>query len=156
MTKTSALLYRKPAYLICTDNRMSIRQILQSYLWRWGIVVNFRDQKTLFGCGQAQVRMKTAVEKVPTFITAVYAMLQLAMEKTEKNPENNRLPRPKWYRKNESKKATTGDAINQFKAQWWAESSGINFTNFVQQAYITRSRKNNDNPMLAAAFYSRR
>jgi len=96
LTKNSRLLYRKPAYLICTDPEMNISELLQAYLRRWGIEVNFREQKTLLGCGQAQVRTKTAVEKAPAFITAVYAMLLLAHHKAHKN-QQQALPRPKWY-----------------------------------------------------------
>jgi hypothetical protein len=39
--------YHAPAYLLCTDPALSPQQILQAYLWRWEIEVNFRDEKTL-------------------------------------------------------------------------------------------------------------
>jgi hypothetical protein len=47
LRKGSKLLYRQPAFLICTDPSLSIDSLLQSYLWRWDIEVNFRDQKSL-------------------------------------------------------------------------------------------------------------
>lgn len=56
LTKASKRIYREPAYLVCTDNNLDIQTLLQTYLWRWEIEVNFRDEKTLLGCGQAQVR----------------------------------------------------------------------------------------------------
>jgi hypothetical protein len=31
------LLYREPAYLICTDPALPLAEVLQAYLWRWGI-----------------------------------------------------------------------------------------------------------------------
>ena len=65
LSQKSRVLYRNPAYLICTDPHLSLQQILQAYLWRWGIEVNFRDQKTLLGMGQAGVRHNDAVIKVP-------------------------------------------------------------------------------------------
>lgn len=52
LSKNSKLLYRKPAYLICTDPNASITDIIQHYLWRWDIEVNFRDQKALLGVGE--------------------------------------------------------------------------------------------------------
>ena len=52
----SRLLYRQPAFLICTDPDKPLAELLQEYLWRWGIEVNFRDEKTLLGTGEAQVR----------------------------------------------------------------------------------------------------
>jgi hypothetical protein len=30
--------------------------LLQYYLWRWGIEVNFREEKALIGIGEVQVR----------------------------------------------------------------------------------------------------
>ena len=39
------LLYRKPTYLVCSDNDLDIETLLQAYLWRWEIEVNFRDEK---------------------------------------------------------------------------------------------------------------
>ena len=33
----SKLLYRQPAYLLCTDPKLSLRQLLQYYLWRWDL-----------------------------------------------------------------------------------------------------------------------
>ena len=78
LTKSSRVLYREPAYLICTDNELDIAKLLQAYLWRWEIEVNFREEKSLLGCGQAQVRNPESVERVPAFISAIYAILQLA------------------------------------------------------------------------------
>jgi hypothetical protein len=43
--KGSRLLYRRPAYLICTDPSLSLKKVIQYFLWRWGIEVNFRDEK---------------------------------------------------------------------------------------------------------------
>ena len=65
LTKHSGLLYRQAAYLICSDPDASIKEILQAYVWRWDIEVNFRDEKTLLGLGQAQVRHERSVENVP-------------------------------------------------------------------------------------------
>jgi hypothetical protein len=40
----SKLLYRPPAYLICTDPDLPLEPLVQEYLWRWDIEVNFRDE----------------------------------------------------------------------------------------------------------------
>jgi hypothetical protein len=55
LTVGGRLLYRQPAYLIGTDPQMAVQEFLQHFLWRWDIEVNFRDEKTLLGVGQAQV-----------------------------------------------------------------------------------------------------
>jgi hypothetical protein len=80
--KGSRLLYRKPAYLISTDTNLSLQEIVQEYVWRWDIEVNFRDEKNLLGVGQPQVRTPSSVEKVPELIVATYAMLLLAAHQT--------------------------------------------------------------------------
>ena len=109
LTKKSKLLYRDPAYLICTSTELPLEKLLQAYLWRWGIEVNFRDQKTFMGCGQAQVRKTTPCSKVPQFITAVYSMLLVSASKAK----ITELPRPKWYNKKNNQMTTTQDLINQ-------------------------------------------
>ena len=62
LRKGSKLLYRQPAFLICTDPAMTAREIIEAYFQRWDIEVNFRDEKTLLGVGQAQVHNQTSVE----------------------------------------------------------------------------------------------
>jgi len=76
--KGAKLLYREPAYLLCTDTALPLEQLLQAYLWRWEVEVNFRDEKHVLGVGEAQVRTRAAVENVPAFICASYAFMLLA------------------------------------------------------------------------------
>jgi len=151
LTKNSKLLYRDPAYLICTSPELPIEKLLQAYLWRWGIEVNFRDQKTLLGCGQAQVRKTAPCAKVPQFITAVYSMLLLAASKAK----ITELPRPKWYTKKENQRVTTQDLINQYRTINWADSVKINFSDFVTMEKKQRSAKNNPIHALSNLFYAR-
>lgn len=156
LTKKSKLLYRQPAYLICSDANLDIQQLLQAYLWRWEIEVNFREEKTLFGCGQAQVRTLSPVEKIPSFIVAVYAMLQLAAHKIKATGNTKQLPRAKWYPKHKSYRNTTGDIINTFKCQLWAKYTGFNFDHFVKLETSSRSHGNITNPTLSTIFYARK
>lgn len=155
LTKASKRIYRDPAYLICTDNDLDIQKLLQAYLWRWEIEVNFRDEKTILGCGQAQVRNPESVELVPAFITAVYALLHLAAHKSLKQNKDNFLPRPKWYPKKEEQRHSTRDLINNFKAQAWTRTIGVNFTGFVNNEFRSRTHRNHSNPWRSAVFYAR-
>ena len=50
----SKLLYREPAFLITTDLTTPAAELIAAYLARWEVEVNFRDEKTLLGVGQAQ------------------------------------------------------------------------------------------------------
>ena len=124
--KGSRLLYRKPAYLICTDPNIPIAGALQSYVWRWDIEVNFRDEKTLLGVGQAQVRNQASVEKVPQLITAAYAFLLLAAAKTF-GPAGipGALPLPKWRRDHKPQRASTQSLINHLRGELWGKAMGL-------------------------------
>jgi len=155
LTKASKRIYREPAYLVCTDNNLDIQTLLQTYLWRWEIEVNFRDEKTLLGCGQAQVRNPESAELVPAFIAGVYSLLHLAAHKSLKQSEDCFLPRPKWYTKKEEQRHTTRDLINNLKAQAWARTIGTNFSGFVNSELKSRNLKNYSNPCTSAMFYMR-
>jgi len=155
LNKSAKILYRDPAYLICTDNELDIKKLLPAYLWRWEIEVNFREEKTLLGCGQAQVRNPESAERVPAYISAIYALLHLAAYRSLKTSNQTMLPRPKWYKKKEGKRHSTGDLINNIKAQAWAKAIGMNFSGFVNQELKTQSLRNVANPFKSAMFYMR-
>ena len=151
LSKNSDRLYRDPIYLICTDPTLPIDKLLQAYLWRWGIEVNFKEQKSFLGCGHAQVRKEEHCQNVPAFHTAVYSLLLTASAKDN----HQELPRPKWYKKKKTAPATTGDLINQFKAASWAKHMAINYTDFVNLEHTQRSHRNSPNPNISAALYCR-
>jgi hypothetical protein len=75
LRRGSKLLYRQPAYLISTDRTTAVQQEILAYLARWEIEVDFRDEKTVLGVGQAQVRNETAAERLPQFLVALYGAL---------------------------------------------------------------------------------
>ena len=126
LRKHSRVLYRKPAYLLCTDPGLSLEEILQSYLWRWDIEVNFRDEKQLIGIGEAPVRKEASVEGVPAFQVASYAMLLLSAHKAFKDsPTHGSLPSPKWRRRNGNHRASTQDLINHLRAELWSTFMGM-------------------------------
>jgi len=158
LTKKSRLLYRNPTYLICTDNNMDIEELLQAYLWRWEIEVNFRDEKTILGAGKAQVRNPKSAENVPAFVAAAYSFMLLAYHKAQKIPGNKEvLPRAKWYRVKPGQRLTTGDIFNNLRAQLWAKALGCDsFTDFVKQQNQTRSRQNTTDTLSSAVCYQRK
>lgn len=157
LTKKSRLLYREPAYLICTDSNLDIAKLLQAYIWRWEIEVNFRDEKSIFGSGKAQVRNEKSVSNVPAFITAVYSYLLLAAHKTYRKPDrSNLIPRPIWYRENNQQRLTTGEILNLLRSQLWARTLGCDsFGGFVKRETQTRNRKNYAPTLSSALLYLR-
>ena len=118
--------YRNPAYLISTDPTLSPQQILQTYLWRWEIELNFRDEKTLLGFGQPQVRRDPSVRTTATFFVFVYALLLLALENS--HLAHSPLPRPRWQRHRPHRshsRITTPQAISLLRADLWASALGL-------------------------------
>jgi DDE superfamily endonuclease len=77
-SKTKRLYYRNPAFLLTTDLRSSLKQLLQIYFDRWQIEVNHREEKDTLGIGQAQLWNVTSVPKQPALAVASYSALLLA------------------------------------------------------------------------------
>ena len=107
---------------------MPAENLLQAYLWRWEIEVNFRDEKTILGCGEAQVRNPESVKNIPAFITALYAFMLLATHRNRKHPDRPILLRPKWYLVKPEQRLTTSEVINQFRAHLWHNLVDTNFS----------------------------
>jgi hypothetical protein len=126
LRKGSKLLYRQPAFLICTDPRLDLLTLLQGYVHRWDIEVNFREEKTLLGVGQAQVRDPHSVEDVPALQVASYAMLLLSMMRAaEASPHADSLPFPKWARSPKPPRPSTQRAISQLRGEVWGRALGL-------------------------------
>jgi hypothetical protein len=70
--------YREPGYLLTTDLVTPIEELIQIYLDRLQIEYNFRDEKSVIGVGEAQVRNEKSVTKEPAFSVAVYSALLMA------------------------------------------------------------------------------
>ena len=135
LRKGSKLLYREPAFLICTDPDLDLQTIVQAYVYRWEIEVNHHDEKSVIGVAQAQTRTPKAVDRQPQVQVAAYSLLQLAsilahgFERT-----NDYLPLPKW--RSRSPRPSTADLINLLRQQiightFWADHE-ITFGHFVE------------------------
>ncbi len=128
-------LYRQPAYLLCTDPNLPLKQILQEYIWRWDIEVNHRDEKTILGVGQAQVRNINSVESVPATAVAAYAMLHIAAMKAygwKSKPDT--ISPAKWRDPEKKNRASTQDLINELRRELWSDSiNPRHLTDFMNQ-----------------------
>lgn len=93
------LLYRQPAYLLTDDLERPVETLIATYLERWQIEVNHREEKSTLGVGNAQVRNKHSVPRQPAFVVAIYSILLLAALRAY-GPERTEdyLPPPKWGR----------------------------------------------------------
>ncbi len=152
LTKHSRMIYRRPAFLICTDPDADIQQVIQAYVWRWDIEVNFRDEKTILGVGQAQVRKPKAVENVPALAVAAYAML-LTAAATTYGPagQPDTLPAPKWQNK-ETARASTQTLLQHLRHEVWAQS--LNFSGFMSSHAPNPKPEKVQNCLPNALFYA--
>jgi hypothetical protein len=130
-SKASPILYRNPAYIICTDHTLDVATILQAYLWRWEVEVSFRDLKTLIGLGEAQVRNQSSVTRLPAFISAVYAYLQLAAIRA--GLRSDAVVLPKWRQSKPESRCTTTQMISLLRTELWGKALGVNLTDFVMR-----------------------
>lgn len=117
------LLYRQPAFLVCTDPELPREQFLQDYLWRWDIEVNFHDEKSLLNVEQAQVRTEPSTQHAPALAVAAYSLLLLAaVQAYGPNGVPDREHQPKWYQRPPDKRATTNELLNQLRIELWASA----------------------------------
>jgi hypothetical protein len=150
------ILYRQPAYLLCTDPQLPLEEVLQDFLWRWDIEVNFRDEKTLLGVGQAQVRTEQSNQNAPALAVSAYAMLLLAAVKAYgKNGVPDRVDQAKWYQRKDADRATTNELINQLRKElWFPTIKNPNFSDFTYHQASDQKPEKCVVPMETAAFLS--
>jgi len=132
-TLKSRVLYRQPGYLICTDPDLPRDKIIQYYVWRWEIELNFREEKTLLGAGEAQVRNPKAAAAAPAFKVAAYSLLLAANALCHGNITPP--PRPKWQKQYPTgQRITTQQLIALLRTEIWGRALGANnFEGFVDK-----------------------
>ena len=97
--------------------------------------MTFREEKTLLGLGEAQVRTEPTVANIPAFIAAMYAYFHLAAVSGLRPPI---LPRPKWRRSKQDDRCTTGNLIGLLRSELWGRALGVNFRGFDDHKHATR------------------
>ena len=155
LRKGSKLLYRQPAFLICTDPDLDPQILIDTYLQRWGVEVNFREEKTLLGVGQAQVRSPRSVESAPAFSVAAYALLLLATHRAFPASAPDRLPQPKWSQTSPSDHISTQQALQQLRAEVWCRGLGLeHFSGFASPTLPNMKPQKFSFPLASAACYA--
>lgn len=155
LRKGSKLLYREPAFLICTDPDLNPREIIETYFQRWDIEVNFRDEKTLLGVGQAQVRDPSSVESVPALTVASYAMLLVSAQHAFGNSRDGLIPQPKWAADDKHARVSTQQLIHQLRAEVWGRGLGIDsFSAFASNIPTDTKPEKCSFPIESAVFYA--
>lgn len=151
-TKQAKVHYRQAAYLICTDPQLPIDQLVQAYVWRWEAEVGFRDQKTLLGLGEAQVRTQSSVQSVCAFVAATYAILHLAA--AQAGITDTGLPLPRWRNSAPPKRLSTAQLINRLRAELWAHALRLPLDGFDAAVGRLRSHQNPTTTLASAVCYA--
>ena len=132
----SKLLYRQPAFLICTDPHLDLQLLVQSYIQRWEIECNHWDEKSLLGVAQGQVRSPQAVSRLPQFQVAAYSLLLLpSLLSSGFQRTADYLPLPKWRR--QAARPSLLDLVNLLRHQIFArglDAPVVNFDDFASAA----------------------
>jgi hypothetical protein len=159
LRKGGKLLYRQPAYLLCTDLDMAIQEVLQYYLWRWDVEVNHRDEKQLIGVGQAQVWSPQSVDRQPALAVASYSYLLLAaMRVYGMNEPGPMIPVPKWQAKKVNPRVSTQRLLQALRSEIWAyavERLDSDSSDFVTPAQRTTMSEELEMPLEAAVIFAR-
>jgi hypothetical protein len=157
LRKGSKLLYRQPAYLICTDPDLPLDKAVQYYIWRWDIEVNHRDEKQLIGVGEAQVRAPESVDRQPAFAVASYAMLLLAGARAfGTDAVQASLPLPKWRNDKGKVRITTQELLQELRREVWGEALHEltrNYEHFVTAAQGSTKPSQFHLPLPSAVLY---
>lgn len=92
----------------------SVEVLIQGYLDHWQIENNHRDEKSVIGVGQAQVKNENSVFKQPGLHVAAYSALLMASVKgyNDRGIEENN-GRPKWRK--EAKRNTCRALIGELR-----------------------------------------
>ena len=115
------ILYRKHAYLLTSDLETPIATLLQTYVHRWEIEVNFRDQKTVLGMHQGQVRNPQSVENLPAFVAASYGALLVASAEAFGNERGHEyMPLPRW-RNQPPIRPSLNDLLSRLRQEAWID-----------------------------------
>jgi hypothetical protein len=155
----SRLLYRDPAYLLCTESGLTLRQLLQFYLWRWDIEVNFRDEKTLLGVGEAQVRHPESCQRVPATAVAAYALLLAAADRAYPPAQGAPpalFPAPRW-RARPRPRLTTSELLDRLRFELFAQAlRPESFSGFWSAPPPNQSGPKLPNTLASALFHIRK
>jgi hypothetical protein len=155
-SKRSKLLYRNPAYLVCTGPEIATEEVLKAYVSRWDIEVNFRDEKQLFGLDEAQVRTEPSARLAPALAASAYAILLLAAVRAfGANGLPQTLPLPKWRQRNTPPRASTAMLMNHLRFELWSRAiATANFSHFAAQPAPTAKSEKSLPSLPAALFYA--
>jgi hypothetical protein len=117
--------------------------------------VNFRDEKTLLGVGQAQVRNTASVESAPAFAVAACGPLLVSGQLAFGNSDSGLLPQPQWAASSKGPRTSTQQLFHQLRAEVWGRGLGIeSFSGFESNPSATAKPEKCSFPVASAVCYA--
>jgi hypothetical protein len=137
------------------DTELPLEEIIQEYVWRWDIEVNHRDEKTILGVGQAQVRNPNSAENLPATAVAAYAMLHIAAIKAfGKGGKPAVIPEAKWRRPHKKIRPSMQDLINELRRELFSKAiRPDHLTDFMNAAH-RRTKPRKSGPNLCSSLFA--
>lgn len=118
------MLYRDPAFLICTSTGLDPVRLIQAYVDRWQIEVNHQEEKDILGVGQAQVWSEFAIPRQPALAVAAYSLLMLAALKAFGPGRGKAYPElPKWRK--QQRRPSIRDMIALLRSEFADPQSAV-------------------------------
>lgn len=108
------------------------------------------------GCGDAQVRNEIAAEKVPQFVVAMHAFINLANQIAQRTKTDISLPKAKWEKQRTGARNSTNNLLNLFKGYYWYEKMGKSFYDFGVNQHKNTKSINHITDAISPVFYMRR
>ncbi|RQW06391.1 hypothetical protein EH223_02380 [candidate division KSB1 bacterium] len=136
--KQSRLLYREPAYLLVPYIDIPVERLIQMYFFRWDIEVNHRDEKSLLGIGDAQVRSEKSVVSQPQFAVVVNSLLTLASIRAYGGDRTNDYLRLPNWRRDKKRRPSMLDIIAQLRREIIKEQLNLGLEAPKQNAIKTK------------------
>ncbi len=117
-TMQSRMSYRDPAYLLTTNFDLPAQTLIQKYMDRWQIEVNFKEEKSYMTLGKQQAWSEKAIPKTPAFVAACYAALMLAsvLHFSDSRSHESFDLLPKW-RKKEDRRPSFLDLVSVLRKE---------------------------------------
>jgi hypothetical protein len=137
-----AKLYLKdPAYLLTTATDICLTYAVRAYFCRWGIEDNFRDEKSIVGVNDAQVRCPQSVERYIPFATAVYSLMLLTCWKELGPTRTSDYHRPPRWRSRPQTRPSARDMIKLLQTHREQLRQQEGTSSFRQKQIALRSAK---------------
>lgn len=108
----------KESVLSCTDLEISVQQIIEIFVQRWGIEVTFEEVKQNLGLGTQKHWSDKAVDRTTPALFSLFSLMNLMMLERHEY-QNIKLQSTAWYQKNE---VTFSDILHHMRQLIWRQN----------------------------------